>query len=60
MTPAILAQSGLDTAALQSMLYGDIDGYALSSRGRERGELGYEVRSLQRSCPIPGRVAPKP
>jgi SAM-dependent methyltransferase len=42
MTPAILAQSGLDTAALQSMLYGDIDGYALSSRGRERAGIHSE------------------
>ncbi len=42
MTPAVLAQSGLDTAALQSMLYADVDGYALSSRGRERAGIHTE------------------
>lgn len=42
MTPAILAQAGLDTAALQSLLFGDIDGYSLSSRGRERAGVHTE------------------
>ncbi len=36
MTPASLVQAGLDSAALQNMLFADIDGYSLSSRGRER------------------------
>lgn len=42
MTPATLAAVGIDSAALQSMLYGDIDGYSLSSRGRERAGIHSE------------------
>src|SRR5437867_2140564 len=36
MPSATLLRSGIDVATLQGMLYGDIDGYSLSSRGRER------------------------
>ncbi len=36
MTPATLQQAGLDTQKVQQMLYGDIDGYSLSKRGREK------------------------
>lgn len=36
MTPQALLDAGLDTGSLLKALYGDVDGYGLSSTGRER------------------------
>lgn len=35
MTPQALVDAGLDTKKLMDVLYGDIDGYGLSNKGRE-------------------------
>ncbi len=36
MTPQVLQDAGLTTAQVLDILYGDVDGYGLSTKGRER------------------------